>query len=291
LFVQRQLSPKSRSLEAQAPWRQHDARVHPDPLVQHVPLSYDAAGPEHREAADDSILPDPRPLPEDRAPHNGARLDLRALEQDAPLYDGPFSHAAPICKGGSSADGRLVPDLASGSDRERGDRTRKAEDELTKMITQSEQHLWDERNQKNQLIKDVAALEEELVRLKAQRTHDEHFIQDLQEQLHQGGGGAPQGDGLGSESGTFNLEDELNNAAGDEGQTNVPLELSRLKAENELLRKTFGSTGDAALLRRELEDQRRQRDRLQQNFNEIFEKHIVTQEQIKALMADATGEG
>ncbi|GJN85146.1 hypothetical protein PLIIFM63780_008710 [Purpureocillium lilacinum] len=177
------------------------------------------------------------------------------------------------------------------SDRERGDRTRKAEDELTKMITQSEQHLWDERNQKNQLIKDVAALEEELVRLKAQRTHDEHFIQDLQEQLHQGGGGAPQGDGLGSESGTFNLEDELNNAAGDEGQTNVPLELSRLKAENELLRKTFGSTGDAALLRRELEDQRRQRDRLQQNFNEIFEKHIVTQEQIKALMADATGEG
>ncbi|KAL3960466.1 hypothetical protein ACCO45_005583 [Purpureocillium lilacinum] len=167
-----------------------------------------------------------------------------------------------------------------------GDRTRKAEDELTKMITQSEQHLWDERNQKNQLIKDVAALEEELVRLKAQRTHDEHFIQDLQEQLHQGGGGAPQGDGLGSESGTFNLEDELNNAAGDEGRRTC-----HWSSENELLRKTFGSTGDAALLRRELEDQRRQRDRLQQNFNEIFEKHIVTQEQIKALMADATGEG
>ncbi|UNI19749.1 hypothetical protein JDV02_005910 [Purpureocillium takamizusanense] len=176
------------------------------------------------------------------------------------------------------------------SDRERGERTRKAEDELTKMITQSEQHLWDERNQKNQLIKDVSALEEELVRLKAQRTHDEHFIQDLQEQLQQSGAAEGQGDGLSSGSGTFNLEDELN-AAGDEGQTNVPLELSRLKAENELLRKTFGSTGDAALLRRELEEQRRQRDRLQQNFNEIFEKHIVTQEQIKVLMTDATGEG
>ncbi|KAJ6441712.1 glutathione S-transferase [Purpureocillium lavendulum] len=177
------------------------------------------------------------------------------------------------------------------SDQERGERTRKAEDELTKMITQSEQHLWDERNQKNQLIKDVSALEEELVRLKAQRTHDEHFIQDLQEQLQQGGGAAQHGDALGSGSGTFNLEDELNNAAGDEGQPNVPLELSRLKAENELLRKTFGSTGDAALLRRELEDQRRQRDRLQQNFNDIFEKHVVTQEQITALMADAASEG
>ncbi|POR35013.1 Uncharacterized protein TPAR_04801 [Tolypocladium paradoxum] len=176
-------------------------------------------------------------------------------------------------------------------DRERGDRTRKAEDELTKMITQSEQHLWDERNQKNQLIKDVASLEEELVRLKAQRTHDEHFIQDLQEQLQQGGGSTSRGDGLGVALASFNLEDELNNAVNDEGQTNLPLELSRLKAENELLRRTLGSTGDAALLRRELEEQRRQRDRLQQNFNEIFEKHTITQEQVNALTSNSSGEG
>lgn len=177
------------------------------------------------------------------------------------------------------------------NDRERGDRTRKAEDELTKMITQSEQHLWDERNQKNQLIKDVASLEEELVRLKAQRTHDEHFIQDLQEQLQQGGGDTSQGEGLGAAPTSFNLEDELNNAVNDEGQTNLPLELSRLKAENELLRRTLGSTGDAALLRRELEEQRRQKDRLQQNFNEIFEKHTITQEQINALTSNSSGEG
>ncbi|PNY25040.1 Uncharacterized protein TCAP_05023 [Tolypocladium capitatum] len=177
------------------------------------------------------------------------------------------------------------------NDRERGDRTRKAEDELTKMITQSEQHLWDERNQKNQLIKDVTSLEEELVRLKAQRTHDEHFIQDLQEQLQQCGGGTSQGEGLGVTPASFNLEDELNNAANDEGQTNLPLELSRLKAENELLRRTLGSTGDAALLRRELEEQRRQRDRLQQNFNEIFEKHVIAQEQINALTSNSSGKG
>src|SRR5215218_1643531 len=110
MFVQRPLSPKSRYLEAQAPWRQHDARVHPDPLIQHVPLSYDAAGPEHREAADDSILPDPRPLSEDRAPHNG--------DMAAPYSGGTFAHWAPASKGGSPADGRLVPDDASGGDRE-----------------------------------------------------------------------------------------------------------------------------------------------------------------------------
>lgn len=176
-------------------------------------------------------------------------------------------------------------------DNDRNDRTRKAEDELTKMITQSEQHLWDERNQKNQLIKDVAVLEEELVRLKAQRTHDERFMQDLQEQIQQVADGGSVGDNLASKPGTFNLEDELNNAAEDDKQTNLPLELSRLKAENDLLRGSLGSTGDAALLRRELEEQRRQRDRLQQNFNDIFEKHTVTQEQITALANQSAGEG
>ncbi|KAM4059292.1 HOOK protein [Hirsutella rhossiliensis] len=175
-------------------------------------------------------------------------------------------------------------------DREKSERTRKAEDELTKMITQSEQHLWDERNQKNQLIKDMTAIEEELVRLKAQRAHDERFIQDLHEQLQQGGGSAPQGDVLGALPTSSTLEDELNNAASEDGPPNMPLELSRLKAENELLRRTLGSNGDTALLRREMEEQRRQRDRTQQNFNDIFEKHTIMQEQLSALMNDETSE-
>ncbi|KAK5997365.1 hypothetical protein PT974_02721 [Cladobotryum mycophilum] len=176
-------------------------------------------------------------------------------------------------------------------DRERSERTKKAEDELTKMITQSEQHLWDERNQKAQLLKDVTALQEELLRLQAQRTHDEHFIQDLQDQLQNGESTTSQGTGLGPGSTTFNLEDELNDAVHEDAQTNIPLELSRLKAENDLLKKTFGSPGDAALLRRELEDQKRQRERLQQNFNEIFEKHTIVKEQLQALMDNMAGEG
>ncbi|KOS23098.1 hypothetical protein ESCO_003716 [Escovopsis weberi] len=182
-------------------------------------------------------------------------------------------------------------------DRERSERLKKAEDELTKMITQSEQHLWDERNQKAQLLKDVAALQDELLRLQAQRTHDEHFIQDLQEQLQSGEAGsvAPQTPVVGPSSSvrptTFNLEDELNDAVHEAAQTNIPLELSRLKAENDLLKKTFGSPGDAALLRRELETQKRQRERLQQNYNEIFEKYTVLKEHMHALMNNVAGEG
>ncbi|KAF5673048.1 hypothetical protein FHETE_3533 [Fusarium heterosporum] len=169
-------------------------------------------------------------------------------------------------------------------------RTQKAEHELTKMIDQSEQHLWDERSQKNQLIKDIAGLEDEVIRLKARQNHDENFIKDLQEQLESGGGsrGATSGAGLGS-----SLEDELNDAATEDvptGQVNLPLELSRLKAENDLLRNTIGS-GETAPLRRELDEEKRQRAHIQKNYNDIFEKHAVLHDQMEALINNMTGEG
>ncbi|KAL7782947.1 hypothetical protein V8C37DRAFT_397544 [Trichoderma ceciliae] len=176
-------------------------------------------------------------------------------------------------------------------ERERSERTKKAEDELTKMITQSEQHLWDERNQKAQLLKDVTALREELMRLQAQRTHDEHFIQDLQEQLQHSGGSTVQEVDPSETSSPFNLEDELLIASKEDPQTNLPLELSRLRAENELIRKTVGSPGDASILRRELEEHKRQRERLQQNFNGIFEKYAIMNDHMQALMSDNADEG
>ncbi|KAM0473353.1 hypothetical protein ACHAP7_008313 [Fusarium lateritium] len=175
-------------------------------------------------------------------------------------------------------------------DQDRGARTKKAEDELTKMITQSEQHLWDERSQKNQLIKDITALEDEVIRLRARQSHDENFIKDLQEQLQTGAGSqsAAPGESLG-----LSLEDELNDAVTEDappGQVNLPLELSRLKAENDLLRSTIGS-GDTAPLRRELDEEKRQRAHIQKNHNDIFEKHAVLQDQMEALINNMTGEG
>ncbi|KAH0498693.1 hypothetical protein TgHK011_005933 [Trichoderma gracile] len=176
-------------------------------------------------------------------------------------------------------------------ERERSERTKKAEDELTKMITQSEQHLWDERNQKAQLLRDVTALQEELMRLQAQRTHDEHFIQDLQEQLQHTGGTTVQEEDINETSSPFNLEDELLIASKEDSQTNLPLELSRLRAENELIRKTVGSPGDVSVLRRELEEQKRQRERLQQNYNSMFEKYTILNDHMQALMSDNAEEG
>ncbi|KFA64355.1 hypothetical protein S40285_02917 [Stachybotrys chlorohalonatus IBT 40285] len=176
------------------------------------------------------------------------------------------------------------------ADKDRGDRTRKAEDELTKMITQSEQHLWDERNQKNQLIKDVTVLEEELSRLRNQINHDERFIQDLQEQLQHGGGGSSQPATIGAVSGLLNLEEELSGTPEDDGQPNFALEISRLKSENNLLRGTMGPTGDAASSRLAYEEIKRQLDRVQRERNDFFEKHAVAQDQLEAIIANATAE-
>ncbi|KAJ4322933.1 hypothetical protein N0V84_004586 [Fusarium piperis] len=171
-------------------------------------------------------------------------------------------------------------------------RARTAEDELTKMITQSEQHLWDERNQKTQLMRDYAALEDEVIRLRARQSHDENFIRDLQDQLQSGASVESPPLGIGMTGGLpTSLEDELNDAATEDGaQINIPLELSRLKAENDLLRSTVGSENTAPL-RRELDEEKKQRAHLQKSYNDIFEKHAVAQDHIEALINNMTDEG
>ncbi|RSL54417.1 hypothetical protein CEP54_009890 [Fusarium duplospermum] len=177
---------------------------------------------------------------------------------------------------------------------DKSSRARTAEDELTKMITQSEQHLWDERNQKTQLMKDYAALEDEVIRLRARQSHDENFIRDLQDQLQSGAPveSPPLGMSMSMSRGApTSLEDELNDAATEDGaQINVPLELSRLKAENDLLRSTVGSENTAPL-RRELDEEKKQRAHLQKSYNDIFEKHAVAQDHIEALINNMTDEG
>jgi protein HOOK3 len=176
-------------------------------------------------------------------------------------------------------------------DNERHARTRKAEDELTKMITQSERDLWDERSHKNQLLQDLTRLEEENIRLQGQRAHDESVIQSLQEQLQEGGIAGSSEDQLGGDGGISNLEDELLNATNDDApppkpNPNQSLELSRLKAENELLRTTMGSKS-----RRELEEEKDKNERLIKNYNDIFERHALAQNQIEILMGNLSDEG
>ncbi|SPO05316.1 related to hook3 protein [Cephalotrichum gorgonifer] len=141
---------------------------------------------------------------------------------------------------------------------------------------QAEETVFLLNRQKQILEATILGEREEVTRLKDLRSHDEKFIKELQEQI-----------GLSHTSGQ-SLEDEL------EGVPIKPagleLEMSRLRAENALLRRS-AETGETPQLRLELEDEQRKYTELQSKYTEIVERHSVAQDQISALVNDATGEG
>ncbi|ROT40315.1 hypothetical protein SODALDRAFT_330025 [Sodiomyces alkalinus F11] len=127
-------------------------------------------------------------------------------------------------------------------------------------------------------------LRELLRTLEAQRKSDEEFISELQDQINNGGVHS-----IGSKSSEFtnpgfNLEQELENAK--DVAPNLSLEISRLKAENQMLRSTAGSGPEVARLRHELEGERTQHKRLQEKYRNVYEKRNAADAQVSALMQD-----
>ncbi|WYZ37534.1 hypothetical protein EsH8_II_001040 [Colletotrichum jinshuiense] len=139
--------------------------------------------------------------------------------------------------------------------------------------------------QRRALHDDTMQLRARLATLDAQRLSDERLIADLQEQINAGSQSA-----LSPDAGTtgFSLEQELE-GAGSSAPPNLNLEVSRLKAENNLLRSGMGSASENARLRQELEDERRQRERIQGTYNDTFEKQQLAEAQISALI-ESSGE-
>ncbi|KAK2047335.1 hypothetical protein LZ31DRAFT_152416 [Colletotrichum somersetense] len=139
--------------------------------------------------------------------------------------------------------------------------------------------------QRRALHDDTQQLRDRLATLDAQRLSDERWIAELQEQINSG----PQV-ALSPDAGTagFSLEEELE-GAGNSVAPNPALEISRLKAENNLLRSSMGSASENARLRQELEEERRQRERIQGTYNDTFEKHQLAEAQISALI-ESSGE-
>ncbi|CCF33207.1 hypothetical protein CH063_05445 [Colletotrichum higginsianum] len=134
--------------------------------------------------------------------------------------------------------------------------------------------------QRRALHDDTQQLRARLATLDAQRLSDERLIADLQEQINSGSQAA-----LSPDAGTagFSLEEELEGAGGSTAP-NPALEISRLKAENNLLRSGMGSASENARLRQELEEERKQRERIQKTYNETFEKQQLAEAQVSALI-------
>ncbi|TDZ25134.1 hypothetical protein Cob_v001912 [Colletotrichum orbiculare MAFF 240422] len=135
--------------------------------------------------------------------------------------------------------------------------------------------------QRRALHDDTTQLRARLASLDAQRLSDERLIAELQDQINSGTG--PSAMSPDAVSAGFSLEQELD-SAGSSAPPNLSLEVSRLKAENNLLRSGMGSASENARLRQELEEERRQRERIQATYNETFEKHQLAEAQVSALI-------
>lgn len=125
---------------------------------------------------------------------------------------------------------------------------------------------------------------ERIEALTASKQHDEEFIKGLQEQINTGDHSRPSDI---SSPGGLTLEEELEQS--DDPTPNYLLEISRLKAENQLLKSSTAGTSNVEL-RVDLEESERVRKRLESNLQELTEKHAIGQEQLQAIISTSSNE-
>ncbi|KUI58645.1 Girdin [Cytospora mali] len=165
------------------------------------------------------------------------------------------------------------------------DRLHMTEKEMLAAMTQIEQSLNDERDRKDQYRQLYEELKAEFAQLDHQNNVNEKYIEDMKEQLG-AVGEVPRAPSPGSETGGLNsLEHELQQTTNDLSKVKL------LEAEVEVLRHGAATVTQADDLRRELERVKAERDVAVKNYESVFEKHGIAQEQIEALIKNMTGEG
>jgi protein HOOK3 len=144
--------------------------------------------------------------------------------------------------------------------------------------------IFELASQKKTLEEERADLERAIERLEELRAADERHLEEMQEQLVD----RPQSISSAVGVSMGNLEDELE-------QTQVgsrnSLEVSRLRAENQLLKGNATAAQEAAALRIQLEEEERMRKREQVKYNELYEKHVIASQQVTAILNASTSEG
>jgi len=161
-------------------------------------------------------------------------------------------------------------------------------DRFRTMVATLEQQLEDNRIKRVALEDDIYSVQSQLDRVKEQKALDEARIAELEQQVLHGAGFSSSAS-PGASKTAFNLEEELQHTADPTAAYN--LEISRLRAENNLLRNNMGVGSENDRLRTELEDAKTRETLLQEKYNAIFEKHTMDQEQIQALANGAATAG
>ncbi|KAG8160325.1 hypothetical protein KVR01_009861 [Diaporthe batatas] len=165
------------------------------------------------------------------------------------------------------------------------EKLRNSEKEMLTALARSEQAVDVEKDRTKHLQLSAEDAAAEVQRLRLQNAMSERHIEDLKEQLT-GMGEAPRAPSPSSQTGEVgNLEHELQQTTNDFSKVKL------LEAEVEVLRHGAATSSQADDLRRELDRARKERDIAMSQYNSIFEKHGVAQEQIDALIANMSGEG
>ncbi|PBP28105.1 M protein repeat protein [Diplocarpon rosae] len=136
--------------------------------------------------------------------------------------------------------------------------------------------------QKKHIEEQLRLRDDQLQVLTARQQHDEKFIDQLQEQIKINASGPVVPDSPASKQAGLSLEEELERS--EDPTSNLMLEISRLKAENQLLKSSNAGTKNSTL-QVDLEEAERIKKRLQENLSDLTEKHTLGQAQLSAIIS------
>ncbi|RKU43922.1 hypothetical protein DL546_000495 [Coniochaeta pulveracea] len=151
-----------------------------------------------------------------------------------------------------------------------------------KQMETYEREKYDDQAIKQNLKEENESMKLERQILTDQLRVSEEQMRDMQERLHVSAvSPPPSSPGAGGLS--SNLEDELSDTGGLIAK--LKRDVSQLQAENRLLKNNMGVAAENERLRTDLDIEKKKQNLLQMKYNEVYEKWVVGQEQLKALVA------
>jgi protein HOOK3 len=168
--------------------------------------------------------------------------------------------------------------------RHRNDSLEATNKQYENTLSEREIEIFELSSRKRTVEQENADRQRTIAKLEAERLAAENHISELQDQLSKQQSVTAT---LGPSVPT--LEDELEQS--EQLDTRNDFEISKLKAENQLLKGNAAAAQENAILRLQLEDAERLRRLLEAKCKDLFEKHVISSQQVTAILEASTAEG
>ncbi|KAK7998519.1 hypothetical protein PG991_014998 [Apiospora marii] len=163
-------------------------------------------------------------------------------------------------------------------------------DKYAMKMSQYEVQESEFRDQRAAFTMQIQQLQRHAENLEMKAKHDEEMVMDLQEKVMMLDPSAPPETPYAARPQALSLEDELNgNSASDVSLKDI--EVSRLQAENAMLKASIGTETEKGQLLQQIDTELEHRKALQDKYNLLFERHTLGQESLNALINNMNGEG